>query len=163
MPKRVRCPHCDRLFARDVLDDHIRKCRQKTRKSVPARNKRRRVVVDGNNVAFYLSPDGRPYAKNLVLARNSLVSAGYRPVFVISAALSHNIDKSENLHSFVSQAEVVTARRGMDDDLEIIRTAERLNADIVSNDRFLNWLHRYPWIEDRLRKYRMTTSGLILY
>lgn len=62
----------------------------------------------------------------------------------------------------MNQVRVVRAAAGTDDDLQIIRSALKLNADIVSNDRFLNWIEKYPWIENRLRKYRMTPSGLIL-
>ncbi len=162
LPKRSRCPHCDRLFPRDVLDEHILKCRQKGRNLDVTAGSFRRLVVDGNNVAYYLSTDGRPQVKNLLLAHNSLISAGYRPIFVISAALVHNIDRPQDLQAFLSQVESVKAARGTDDDLKIIQTAQKLNAGILSNDRFLNWTDKHPWLSDRLHRYRMTPSGLIL-
>ena len=162
MAKRARCPHCDRLFPRDVLDEHIRKCKHRERSRSLQKAGSRRLVVDGNNVAYYLSTDGKPHIRNLLLAHNSLTGAGYRPLFVISAALAHKIDKPQDLISFLSQVDSVRAARGTDDDLEIIETAQKQNADIVSNDRFLNWIERYPWISDRLRRYRMTPAGLIL-
>ncbi|TFF92571.1 hypothetical protein EU545_00500 [Candidatus Thorarchaeota archaeon] len=162
MPKRARCPYCDRLFSRDALDNHIQKCRQRRRKTMSAHPRRRLLVVDGNNVAFYLSSDGTPHVRNLILARNSLLNAGYRPSFVISAALVHRIDKPESLRSFISEAQVTEVPRRTNDDLKIIQMAQNTNADIVSNDRFLNWLEKYPWVSDRLRRYRMTPAGLIL-
>jgi len=118
--------------------------------------------VDGNNVAYHLSPDGKPKVSNLVHAQKSLVNGGYRPVFVISAALIHSIDQPNSLQSLMNEINVVQAPRGTNDDLKIIKIAQERNADIVSNDRFLDWLERYPWVSDRLRKYRMTPSGLIL-
>jgi hypothetical protein len=59
-------------------------------------------------------------------------------------------------------AEVVESPRGSSDDLKIFQLAKEYDADIISNDRFLDWIDRYPWIEPRLKKYRMTPSGLIL-
>jgi hypothetical protein len=163
LPKRARCPHCDRLFNRDEIDRHIQKCRVKKQ---PAEEKSRRVsrtvIVDGSNVAYHLAPEGSPLVDNLMLAQRSLTSRGLKPVFVISAALIHVIDRPEILYEFMSRVEVIEAPRGTDDDLKIIQLAQDRRADIVSNDRFLNWIGKYPWLSDRLRKYRMTPTGLIL-
>jgi hypothetical protein len=62
----------------------------------------------------------------------------------------------------MGQVRSIIAPKGTDDDRRIIMLAQEMNADIVSNDRFLNWINRFPWLESRLRKYRMTPSGLIL-
>jgi hypothetical protein len=163
VPKRVRCQYCDRLFSRDQIDRHVLRCRAKGQ---PARNSSKAVtqtvVVDGSNVAYHLAPEGKPRVKNLSLAYQSLTSGGLRPVFVISAGLIHVIDRPEVLQDLMAQVEVVKAPRGTDDDLSIIRLAQDRRADIVSNDRFLNWVGKYPWLHDRLRKYRMTPTGLIL-
>ncbi|TFH05313.1 MAG: hypothetical protein E4H14_13000 [Candidatus Thorarchaeota archaeon] len=164
MVKRARCPHCDRLFGRDELDKHIMRCRERTRtaKDRDTQRGRKIVIVDGNNVAFHLSLNEKPQVNNLLLAQQSLVNGGYKPVFVISSALVHSIDKPNVLQTLMNDMEVVQAPRGTNDDLKIIQIAQDRNGDIVSNDRFLDWLDRYPWVSDRLRKYRMTPSGLIL-
>jgi hypothetical protein len=164
LPKRIRCPHCDRLFSRDSIDGHIPKCRLKkhTKSTTAGRPKRKNVIVDGNNVAYYLSPNGKPQLSNLLSALKSLRYAGLRPVIVISSALKHKIDKPDALRELISTKEVVEAPRGTNDDLHIIRMAQKTNSDIVTNDRFLDWRERHPWLDDRLRRYRMTPSGLIL-
>lgn len=164
MPKRSRCPYCDRLFNRDVLDKHIQKCRMQRDSSQKTirRSKKRVIVVDGNNVAYSLSPQGKPKAQNLSLAYHSLTSAGYDPVFVISAALIHQIDNPIVLNAFLLSSKVDEAPRGTNDDIRIMQLAKKLGADIVSNDRFLDWIDRYPWVTSKLRRYRMTPSGLIL-
>ena len=164
MAKRARCPHCDRLFNRDELDRHIQRCRERNRaaNSRSPQRTRKIVIVDGNNIAYHLSPNGKPQVNNLLLAQRSLVSGGYKPVFVISAALVHSIDHPYALNSLMGELDVIRAPRGINDDLKIIQIAQDRNADIVSNDRFLDWLERYPWVSDRLRKYRMTLTGLIL-
>jgi hypothetical protein len=164
LAKRARCPHCDRLLNRDALDGHIMRCRERTLTAAvrsPQRG-RKTVIVDGNNIAYHLSPNGKPQVNNLLLAQRSLANGGYKPVFVISAALVHSIDKPNVLQTLMNDLEVVRAPRGTNDDLKIITIAQDRNADIVSNDRFLDWLDRYPWVSDRLRKFRMTPSGLIL-
>ncbi|MFW9845387.1 MAG: hypothetical protein ACFFD6_01460 [Candidatus Thorarchaeota archaeon] len=125
-------------------------------------SKRRAVIVDGNNVAYHLAPSGVPRVVNLVLALRSLRSAGYRPVIVVSAALVHKVDKPNQLREMIHDGHVLQTPRSQSDDLKIIKMAQDANADIVSNDRFLNWLDRYPWVTSRLLRYRMTPSGLIL-
>lgn len=164
MAKRARCPHCDRLFDRDEIDRHILRCRERTRTATikGILRGKKNVIVDGNNIAYHLSPNGKPQVNNLLLAQRSLVNGGYKPVFVISAALVHTIDRPNALQTLMNDLDVVQAPRGTNDDLKIIRIAQDRNADIVSNDRFLDWLDRYPWVSDRLRKFRMTPSGLIL-
>jgi len=162
LPKRARCPHCDRLFARDRLDDHIHKCRARTTNRGEGRGARKAVVVDGNNVAHHLSPNGVPRVANLVLAQSSLLKAGLRSIVVVSAALKHKIDNPEVLQEMIARREVIEAPRGTDDDLTVIKLAQSNNADIVSNDRFLSFINKFPWLQSRLMKYRMTPSGLIL-
>lgn len=163
MTKSARCPHCDRSFDRRVIDEHIQKCR--IRSKAPNSKKepsRRALIVDGNNVAFYLTPDGIPRAANIVRTVHSLSVSGYRPLVVISAALKHRIDDPMILQNLTTEGFVIEAPKGKDDDLVIIEEANRQSADIVSNDRFLNWLERYPWVLSRLKRYRLTQSGIIL-
>lgn len=163
MPKRARCPYCDKLFSRDDLDDHVIQCRTKHEsRQVNRRAERKVIVVDGSNVAFYMTEDGVPRLENIIMANHSLASAGFVPITVVSPALVHQVDKDEQLLKMIAAKRVIQAASGVDDDLAIIRTAESKNADIVSNDRFLDWLDKYPWLSSRLRKYRMSPSGLIL-
>ncbi len=161
MSKRARCPYCDELFRRDILDEHVMRCRQE-RRAPKGRTVRKVVIIDGSNVAYYLSTDGQPRLQNIVTASRSLVSVGFVPIVVVSAALIHQIDKEETLADMISKRQVLQAPKGTDDDLLIIKTAEKEAADIVSNDRFLDWVDRFPWLPSRLRRYRMSPSGLIL-
>ena len=163
LPKRSRCPYCDKLFNRDELDNHITRCRLKELKQRgKAPNAKRKVVVDGNNVAYYLTPDGHPRVAGILLAVNSLRKAGLQPKVVVSSALKHSIDNPEKLQELVDSRLVIEAPRGSDDDLHIIRLAEKTNSDIVTNDRFLEWQDRFPWLDSRILRYRMTPTGLIL-
>jgi hypothetical protein len=130
------------------------------RKRRPSR--KRPLIVDGNNVAYSLAPRGKPRAQNLSLAYHSLTNAGYNPIFVISAALVHKVDNPGTLNAFMMSARVEEAPRGSNDDMRIIQLAKKLEGEIVSNDRFLEWIERHPWITSRLRRYRMTPAGLIL-
>ena len=109
-----------------------------------------------------MSPDNTPRVGNLTRAYQSLLNAGYKPIIIVSAALKHRVDKPEHLQQLISLGQIVEAPRGRDDDLEIIQIAREKNADIVSNDRFLNWQDRFPWLSAKLIRYRMTPAGLIL-
>ncbi|KXH76011.1 MAG: hypothetical protein AM326_08040 [Candidatus Thorarchaeota archaeon SMTZ-45] len=164
MPKRARCPYCDRLFNRDVLDAHVEKCRtqEQVGNNLELRSQKRKIVVDGNNVAYHLTPQERPQAQNLALAYYSLTASGFDPIFVVSAALDHTIDSPSSLDSFMMSATVIKAPQGTNDDLKIIQLAKKLGVEIVSNDRFLDWIDKFPWLTSRLRRFRMTPSGLIL-
>ncbi|TFG15466.1 hypothetical protein EU537_00165 [Candidatus Thorarchaeota archaeon] len=164
MPKRSRCPYCGRLFNRDKLDAHVQRCRRSKPQGNPDQRSsvRRKLVLDGNNIAFHMSRNGTPQASKLLQAYRSLKVAGYRPIIVVSAALKYRIDKPEILQSLKNRKIVVESPRGTDDDLTIIRLAKQRNANIVSNDRFLDWRERYPKLDSRLIRYRMTPSGLIL-
>jgi len=164
LPKRSRCPYCDRLFSRDQIDSHVSRCRIKpdTQKVVKRIPSRKNIIVDGNNVAYYLAPEGKPKLSNLLLALRSLQYAGYRATLVVSSALKHKIDKPEGLKELIITKKIIEAPRGTNDDLQVILLARKTNADIVSNDRYLEWRDRHPWLESRLRRYRMTPSGLIL-
>lgn len=164
MPKRARCPCCGRLFNRDKLDAHVQRCRRgnSQRDSVPKSSTRRKLVLDGNNIAFYMSTNGTPQVSNLLRAYQSLKSTGYRPIIVVSAALKYRIDQPDILQSLKNRKIVIESPRGTDDDLTIIQLAKQRNANIISNDRFLDWRERYPQLDSRLIRYRMTPSGLIL-
>ncbi len=88
--------------------------------------------------------------------------AGYSPIVVVSAALIHRIDNPQALADMIDRGEVVQSRSGQSDDLVMIRLAQSRGADIVTNDRFLDWIDRFPWLPSRLRRYRMTEAGLLL-
>lgn len=164
LPKRVRCPNCDRLFSREEIDDHRFKCRPKEGASEAHRKQpdSRVIIVDGSNVAHYMEEAGKPMISNLALARRSLKLAGFEPIIVISAALVHQIDEPVDLLDMISTGQVIQVEKGSSDDREIIRRAKANNALVLSNDRFLDWLEANPWLSTRMVKYRMTPSGLIL-
>ncbi len=169
MPRRARCPYCDRLFRVDKLDEHVVRCRQRhLERNQPQQQQQWQrpvggeIVVDGTNIAHYLTATGTPRVHNLVIAQRSLISAGYTPITVVSAALIHRIDHPDILEEMIASGEVVESGRGQNDDLVMIRLAQRKGIEIVTNDRFLDWLDRYPWLAGRLRRYRMTPHALIL-
>ncbi len=163
MPKRMHCPYCDRLFSKDRIDDHIRVCRNRSQRSNTRRSRiSRELVVDGNNIAYYLAPDGKPKVRNLILAHRSLQNTGYIPIIVVSAALKYKIDRPEVLREMIETGHVIETARGQNDDLVIIKMARDRKLSIVTNDRFLDWLDRFPWLPTVIKRYRMTPSGIIL-
>ncbi|NWF96082.1 MAG: hypothetical protein HXY34_08040 [Candidatus Thorarchaeota archaeon] len=120
------------------------------------------LVVDGNNIAYSASQSGIPQVQTLRAAIRSLRNNDYRPLVLVSAALIHNVDEPDELQAMISAGDIIQVSRGQNDDLAIIRMSQEKYADIVTNDRFLDWLDRYPWLSSRVRRYRLTPSGIIL-
>ncbi|MEM2142543.1 MAG: hypothetical protein QXS20_08040 [Candidatus Thorarchaeota archaeon] len=162
MTRRVRCRYCGSLFDRDRIDDHVERCKYRVMRNQTVNGGGRTIIIDGNNVAHCLTQDGIPRLSNISMAREGLMLAGFTPIVVISAALVHRIDHAEALMKMVDSGEIICVRRGLDDDLEIIRLAERLNGLVLSNDRFLTYLEEYPWLKKRLIRYRMTPTGILI-
>jgi hypothetical protein len=87
------------------------RCRQE-RSAPKERTVRKVVIIDGSNVAYYLSTDGQPRLENIVTASRSLVSVGFVPIVVVSAALIHQIDEEETLTDMISKRQVIQAPKG---------------------------------------------------
>ncbi len=81
---------------------------------------------------------------------------------MVSAALKHKIDRPEVLREMIEAGEVIETARGQNDDLVIIQLAREKRARILTNDRFLDWRDRFPWLGETLVRYRLTPTGLIL-
>jgi hypothetical protein len=111
---------------------------------------RRPIVVDGANVAHEeCTPDGRPMAANIAAVRDKLLADGYEPIIIVDAALHHRIDDPGLLEEMIDAQEVRQAPAGTDADFFVIKTAEELGAQIVSNDQYKPYRGEYPWVEER--------------
>ncbi|MHA1771065.1 MAG: NYN domain-containing protein [Candidatus Thorarchaeota archaeon] len=151
------------MFSRDEIDAHIRRCRTRGRpRPQTTRKHSSELIVDGNNIAFYLTAGGKPQIRNLINARRSLQSSGYTPIIVVSAALKHKIDRPDTLREMIDTGEIIETARGQNDDLVIIQLARKRGAAILTNDRFLDWRERFPWLGEVLVRYRLTPTGLLL-
>lgn len=122
------------------------------------------VVVDGSNVAYEeQTDDGKPKVENLSLAIEALRKQ-YDPVIVIiDAALHHEIDEPDRLEKLIDDQTVRQAPAGTAADYFILRTAESLDADVLSNDRFRQYHKQWPWIGERRIPYMIIDGRFVIY
>ncbi len=135
--------------------------RQRNRHVKSKDSSKRAVVVDGSNIA-YLSKNGTPSFSNIEGIYKLLITKEYSPKIVISSRLKYIIDDPAKLTRWIREGAIIEAESGTDDDLEILLLAQRLNAPIISNDRFIEHQEEFPWIPKRLWKVEIINSKFII-
>lgn len=110
----------------------------------------RLIIVDGANIAYIEQTGaGKPKVANLKAVRRALKGRGYRPILIIDASLIHEVDDREGLEDFLDNPDVQQAPSQTDADYFVLETADRLDAEVVSNDEYDRYKSEYPWIEER--------------
>lgn len=117
---------------------------------------RRRVkwaVIDGSNV-FYWDND-RPALQSVKLVVDSLVSDGFEPILWFDANIGYLVAgrylgpaKLSKTLGFPARR-IFVAPKGTPADPLLIADAVKLNASIVTNDRFRDWQKDFPQITDQ--------------
>lgn len=122
------------------------------------------VLVDGANVAYAeLSQDGDPKVSNLVAMCTALEGQGYEPIVIVDASLRHEVGDPEQLEGLLDNDDWRQAPAGTDADYFILETAERLDADVVSNDEFERWMDDYPWVHERRVPFMIVHGEVMVY
>ena len=97
------------------------------------------AIIDGSNIAQMASQRAGKIAY-LDTTKNLAHKGGYFPVLIIiDASLRHNIDNSSRLEDMIRSGEIVMAPPYTSADELIISEARRLDAVVLSNDRFSDW------------------------
>ncbi|MFX0062696.1 MAG: hypothetical protein ACFFC7_11000 [Candidatus Hermodarchaeota archaeon] len=124
----------------------------------------KRVVVDGNNVAYdEKDAQGRPRLKNILTMIQALKRHGYaRVIVLVSAKLKYYIDEPQRLALLLANQSIREVPAGSDDDRFIIHTARQLEGRIVSNDLFREYTEaERAWIQERQLKFRIIEGTVI--
>jgi hypothetical protein len=119
------------------------------------------VLVDGSNVAHSTEGEKAQLA-NILAMRAKMTEEGFEPVVVVDAALRHQIDDHAGYEQLVDSGVVRQAPAGTDADYFILSFARELDARIVSNDRFRDRLAAFPDASDRLIRYMIVGSEVVL-
>ena len=119
------------------------------------------VLVDGSNVAHSTEGEKARLA-NIVAVREKMAEEGFEPVVVVDAALRHQIDDRAGYEQLVDSGVVRQAPAGTDADYFILSFARELDARVVSNDRFRDRLAAFPDATDRLIRYMIVESEVVL-
>ena len=119
------------------------------------------VIVDGSNVA-HSNEAGPPLVANLRAIREKLIEEGLEPIIVADAALRHQVDDAKAYEKMIDDGLVRQAPAGTDADYFILSFARELNASILSNDRFRDRMKQFPEARDRVIRYMIVGSEVVL-
>ena len=97
------------------------------------------AIIDGSNIAQMASQRAGKLAY-IDTTKSLAHKGGYFPVItIIDASLRHNIDNSLRLEDMMRSGEIVMAPPYTSADELIISEARRLDAVVLTNDRFADW------------------------
>lgn len=122
------------------------------------------IVIDGSNVAHEEeTAEGKAKIESLLTAIEAVGKQYGRVVTIVDAALRYQIDDPGRLEDLLHSQTVHQAPADTPADYFVLRTADQLNADVLSNDKFRQYHERWPWIEHRRIPYMVINGRLILY
>lgn len=113
------------------------------------------AVTDGRDVASSGRPDDLPSIELLTSVLRSLERFGYDVIVVVDDDLRLEIERSQGRSKSLERAIISRAPAGVDRDSLVLTIAEETGATVVSNDRFEEYLPRFPWITERRIPYRI--------
>lgn len=113
------------------------------------------AVTDGRDVASSGSPNDLPSIELLASVLRSLERFGYDVIVVVDDDLRLQIERSQSRSKSLERAIISLAPAGVDRDSLLLTIAEETEATVVSNDRFEEYLPRFPWLTERRIPYRI--------
>jgi hypothetical protein len=126
----------------------------------PEGDQRRVAIVDGSNVAH--STERSVRLDNIRKICGKLEEEGFDPVVVVDAPLRHQIDDDHAYEGMVQNGKIHQAPAGTDADYFILSFARKLDAHVVSNDRFKEYREGFPEEMDRLIRYMIVEDEVVL-
>lgn len=122
---------------------------------------RKVAVVDGNNVAWLIQKNNKPQLENILLVKKALLEQGFEVIIWTSAKLRHDIDCPEEFEEMARNNEIIQAPAGTYDDELILKTAERLQGYVISNDQFKDFPNE-TWLKNRRLTYSIVGTEVLL-
>ncbi|MBL9053706.1 MAG: hypothetical protein JNN02_08245 [Tabrizicola sp.] len=114
----------------------------------PASDNRQPVLIDGSNVIHW--QDNTPQLAPLLQVVNTLSRQGLKPGVVFDANIGYKLSGAfmgeRDLSRMLSlpSDQILVVPKGTQADPFLLETARDLNARIVTNDRYRDWVERYP-------------------
>lgn len=134
-------------------------------KQIIVSSEEKSIVVDLNN--FLLADKdstGKAKIENVALLRKYLKDRGYNKIFCISSSsFWKRVNKKRKYDQLVKKKVILKAPALVDMDWFILLTAQQLNCDILSNDKFREYWDEFggEWIQNK-RKTFMFIEGIII-
>ena len=114
----------------------------------PTGDARQTVLIDGSNVIYWL--DNTPQLAPLLQVVHDLSKRGLKPGVVFDANVGYKLTGKfmgeRDLSRMLSlpRDQILVVPKGTQADPFLLETARDLKARIVTNDRFRDWVDRYP-------------------
>lgn len=122
------------------------------------------IIIDGANVAYEGQPaNSKPKVSSIVAIKQIVEELGFRAVIIVDASLRHNVDDPDQLEGLFNQGKVLQAPSGTAADYFVLRTAEDLDAQVISNDEFEPYRREFPWVKKRRVPYMVIGGKVELY
>lgn len=115
---------------------------------IPASDNRQTILIDGSNVIYWL--DNTPQLAPLVQVVHDLSRRGLKPGVVFDANVGYKLTGKfmgeRDLSRMLSlpKDQILVVPKGHQADPFLLETARDLKARIVTNDRYRDWVDRYP-------------------
>ena len=127
-------------------------------------NGKKTVVIDGANVAYEeKSAGGKPKLSNLLKVKTEMEARGFETVIIVDASLKYDIDDQSRMEALIESQHIRQVPAGTDADYFIIQFAHELDALVVTNDRYKDYVQQYPWITERRLPYMIVKGEVVLY
>lgn len=113
-----------------------------------ALGKRRQIIVDGSNVMYW--KDGEPRLDSVIEVVVKLRKQGYTPGVIFDANAGYLLMGKFRDHAAMAallgmpKKRVMVVPKGTQADGFILRAAQELGAQVVSNDQFRDWAEAFP-------------------
>ena len=118
------------------------------------------LIIDGNNVVFNERKELQ--LKRLLVLRKDIKLIG-KCFVVVSHSLKYRIDNQEELEKLLLRDDFIETPNGVENDLYILEMARKLNAYIVSNDKFRQYKDLYSEIIDKRKDFLLVSTGREIY
>ncbi len=132
-----------------------------SRRNINTDGKPRTAIIDGSNVA-HSAPQAKARLDYIQHLRTKLEDEGYEPIVIVDAALRHQIDDAPAFEALENDGRIRQAPAGTDADWFILSFASELDAVIVSNDRFREYLDEFPDLPDRQIRFMIVENEVVL-
>ena len=132
------------------------------------RDRSQPIIVDGSNVAHWINNE--PSLENLQQVINELHAIGFHPIVWFDANIGYKVGMSYMgpralaRHLPIPARDIRVCPKGEPAGPLMLQEAAKLNARVLSNDRFRDWVEQFPVLleEDFLVRGRIRSGGVDL-
>lgn len=120
------------------------------------------IYIDGSNVAWNNGSrerGDRPYAKNIEIVVNQLERLGFKEISVLCDNNLYDVIEDKDIYERLSALHIISAvKRGNTADEWLLRFREGKDCYIISNDKYREYLAKYPELADHIIKFHVSNG-----